>query len=137
MSKETLPLIGPHEGRELELMLAGEKPAAMFHEIIGHDEGLGLIPEKDFQPYVDQGVIVRCKKIYSSGNRHIRQVFYALPDHVNNMDRLMDITDHLYDPQRDRSIPWPEALERETGKLLGYTDEAVEVFLKHIKKNAA
>jgi hypothetical protein len=40
-------MIGPHEGKELELMLAGKKHLAAFGDII---------PEKKFPPYVENGL---------------------------------------------------------------------------------
>ena len=49
------PLIGPHEGRELELMLAGKKPLALFSAPTFEAETL---PIKDFAPYVDDGLII-------------------------------------------------------------------------------
>ncbi len=32
MAIEFPPTLGPHEGRELELLLSGEKPIALFYE---------------------------------------------------------------------------------------------------------
>lgn len=46
------PGVGPHELRELELMLAGTKPAAMFGEAVQFRD---IIPEDDFAPYVASG----------------------------------------------------------------------------------
>lgn len=32
MAIDLSPTLGPHEGRELELLLSGEKPIALFYE---------------------------------------------------------------------------------------------------------
>ncbi|HMA16509.1 MAG TPA: hypothetical protein VKP12_17100, partial [Kiloniellaceae bacterium] len=53
--------IGPHEGRELELMLAGTKPLAMFGDAVGSAQE---VPEDDFAPYVAEGRIVRREALY-------------------------------------------------------------------------
>jgi len=53
MSEEENPNIGPHDDRELELMLAGRKPLAMFTEVLPLESG--LIPEADFAPHVASG----------------------------------------------------------------------------------
>ena len=121
------PLIGPHEGRELELMLQGEKPAAMFYDIEPYTEG--IIPEDEFQPYVDAGKIVKKETFHVFRDAQVRHVYYARPDYSANIDRLIEITKHQYDSERKTS--WPEELERETGKLLGYSDEAIEYYLDH------
>ena len=47
MAIDSLPMLGPHEGRELELLLSGEKPIAFFYE--------GLPDE--FLPYLESGIL--------------------------------------------------------------------------------
>lgn len=131
MSEKPNPLLGPHDGRELELMLSGKKPAAMFYEVIGHDEGLNLIPKEAFQPYIDTGRFIRHEEIFTDTRHSTRYVFYALPEYRKNIARLLEITRYAQDPRRDHSIPWPDELEREVGELLGYSNEAIAFFLKH------
>src|SRR3546814_12082269 len=53
--------VGPHEGRELELMLAGGKPLAMFGDGVGSTHEF---PEIDFAPFVAEGTFVRREVIY-------------------------------------------------------------------------
>jgi len=48
--------IGPHEGRELGLMLAGEKPLAMFSDIVPSSYEW---PDALFEPYVSSGVLLK------------------------------------------------------------------------------
>ena len=42
-------ILGPHEGKELELMLRGEKQVALFNQELG-------IPDA-FLPYLEQGML--------------------------------------------------------------------------------
>ena len=46
------PGVGPHEGKELDLMLAGTKPLALFSDAV---EGASSFPEADFVPHVAAG----------------------------------------------------------------------------------
>ncbi len=48
-----------HENRELELMLTGRKPLAMFYEELSFLPDEEFIPEKRFSPYVANGKFVR------------------------------------------------------------------------------
>src|SRR5690606_29233921 len=53
--------VGPHEDRELELMLAGTKPLAMFGDAVGSAQEA---PEDAFAPYVADGAIIRREAVY-------------------------------------------------------------------------
>jgi hypothetical protein len=53
--------IGPHEHRELEMMLADEKPLAMF---VDEDPGNFIIPEDDFEPHVQAGTFIKWETTY-------------------------------------------------------------------------
>ena len=125
------PLLGPHEGRELELMLKGEKPAAMFHYVVGKEEHIVEDVFTAFQPYVDNGSIIK-KEISYADKHSIRYVFYSLPTHTKNIDRLIEIKNHLYDSSRKEN--WPNELEKEIGQLLGYSNAAIKHYIEH-KKN--
>ena len=48
-----------HTGRELELMLLGRKPLALFYEEIGFLPDEEIIPEVSFRPFVESGQFVR------------------------------------------------------------------------------
>ena len=58
MDNDLPPGSGPHEGRELELMLAGAKPLAMFNDDL--PEGMEP-PEIAFDPYVAEGRFVKAE----------------------------------------------------------------------------
>jgi hypothetical protein len=49
--------VGPHEGREIELMLAGLKPVSMFVEPV--DSDTECFPEEEFDKLVSEGRMVK------------------------------------------------------------------------------
>jgi len=55
MSSDIPNGVGPHEFRELELMLAGIKPLAMFFDVIPPTIEL---PEAEFEPSLKSGQII-------------------------------------------------------------------------------
>ncbi|MEX2642606.1 MAG: hypothetical protein WD270_04090 [Acetobacterales bacterium] len=78
--------IGPHEGRELELMLAGRKPLAMFSDARQHRD---LFPEDDFAPHVAAGRIIRGERSFlSHGGIDVVCIYYALPGEAWRIDAV-------------------------------------------------
>ena len=59
-------MIGPHEGKELQLMLAGTKKLAMFYDMAGQDTPEDIIPEKAFENHVKNGRFIRIEQIIKS-----------------------------------------------------------------------
>jgi hypothetical protein len=121
--REAPPGVGPHELRELELMLAGTKPAAMFGEAVQFRD---IIPEDDFAPHVAAGRILKREYYWDDANHTFVEIYYALPGEEWRIDALHEL--HLVVQNKLR--PWTAADERETGRLLGYTDAEVDAFLK-------
>ncbi len=125
-NKDNLPPgIGPHEGRELELMLAGGKPVAMFSDVIPPSFEL---PEEDFAPHVESGRLVKFDVVITaskSGMYDMRYLFYALPGEEWRIDRLIEI--HRDFHQHDK--PTSCELEKEIGQLLGYQDREIQVYV--------
>ena len=117
--------IGPHEGRELELMLAGKKPLAMFNDDL--PEGMEP-PEIAFDPYVVEGRFSK-GEIYvpapEFGNGRLRYYLYALPGEAWRMGRLIDIQRGFFE---DRVKTTPD-LETEVGRLLGYAEADINLFV--------
>jgi hypothetical protein len=121
-----------HEGRELELMLAGKKPLAMFYAEIGELPHEELIPEERFAPYVINGQFVRGETLNEAGyhavlkrNVKVRYVLYALKHEAWRIPAMI----LAIKVQRKVSGPGPnEALDRITGALLGYTDDEVDAY---------
>ena len=57
----TEPSIGPHEGRELELMLSGRKPLALFYAI---ESEIWILPEEQFDRHVEMGKFVKADFLF-------------------------------------------------------------------------
>jgi hypothetical protein len=132
IADESVPDIGPHEDRELELMLAGKKPLAMFTELSPVETG--LIPEAEFAPYVSSGRLAMREVFEPTDNVpefpqavFVRRVLYALPEEVWRIEAML-----LVCQVATRLRRWDEGLERVIGKLLGYEDHQIEAFVKKL-----
>jgi len=123
---DTPPGIGPHEFRELELMLAGTKPLAMFYDVVPASIEL---PEADFEPFVEEGRIVkRVEYITHAKSGYVfRHLYYALPgeewriDEIHAYEVRIASGRHRFNPDAERRVGW----------LLGYDKEDVERFIAH------
>lgn len=110
---ETEKLLGPHEQREIDLMLAGKKPAAL----------LGMTPE--IRKLVRQGKIKAFKSnVYKGG------YFFTLPGEEDRAEKLKVAFDNLKNAAHITHIPEDEAQAHiEIGKLLGYSKKAIQYFI--------
>jgi len=125
--KRTLPPgIGPHNGRELELMLQGDKPMALFQAEPGMDtEDIG---DADFEPFVKDGRILRFTTIDSGTSVEERR--YCLPTEewrckLSLLISLMCRSGEAFD------VFTSNDLARLEGTLLGYSKEEIETFVAH------
>ena len=122
------PDIGPHEDRELELMLPGTKPLAMFSEPVGspHD-----FPEADFAPYVADGTLVRREMIYQSEGPGLpgRIVYFALAGEEWRIEAMHRINERLFVHGEPTSLD----TERQIGRLLGYSEADIEQFISRFE----
>lgn len=73
--------------RELDLMLAGTKPAAMFGEAIQFRD---ILPEADFAPHVAAGRIIKREYYYTDANHTFVEI-YALPGEEWRIDALHEL----------------------------------------------
>jgi hypothetical protein len=132
MSDEGNSDIGPHEDRELELMLAGRKPLAMFTEVVSIESD--VFPEADFEPYVRSGRIIK-REVFEqmdgppTGPKQVvlRRVLYALPEEKWRIDAILLACRVEASLQR-----WDEGVERIIGLLLGYEDHQIDAFVKRV-----
>jgi hypothetical protein len=121
--------IGPHEGRELDLMIAGSKPLSMFVEPVPSDGC--YFPEQDFDALVSEGRLIKADVIetwrdYTAGrDLQMRRVLYAL---LGEEWRIEAMT-MVQDAYRALGPGWKLDLERIIGSLLGYNREDVEFFI--------
>jgi hypothetical protein len=121
-----------HDGWELELMLAGQKPLTMFYELVPMDAG--LVPDEKFAPHVAAGRIVM-REVFEPAiglpaeakDARLRRVLYALPGEAWRIDAMLMLC-RVYQQQGG----WDAGLERLTGKLLGYDDEQIETWLRNV-----
>lgn len=117
--------IGPHEGRELILMLAGKKPMAMFSDVVPDSMKL---PIDDFLQYVKSGQIVQFEEIYHpDSNKHsaFRFVYFALETEAWRIDEMRMINYNMI----KLGHPSSDETEQKIGYLLGYTAEQVAEFI--------
>ena len=126
-------MIGPHQGKELELMLAGKKHLAIFHDVIieGQDISEEIIPELAFKPYVDRSIIKRFSReeISAKFDHKTRYVFFTMPGHEWRVDAFLWFHDECLAGRR----PFDEAYEYFVGRLLDYDEHDIQDFLNHPK----
>ena len=118
--------IGPHEGQELKLLLAGKKPLAMFSDVVPASFEWG---EETFQPYVETGRIIKYEEIIHHAHPALypgRYVYFALPGEEWRIDRLSVIL-HMLFVERLKTTP---AIETEIGRLLGYAEHEIAVYVE-------
>jgi hypothetical protein len=114
-----------HGGRELELMLAGRKPLALFYDDAGEPAGEAAIPEGRFDPYVARGDFVKGEAMLElpdpelGAPARVRYVLYALSDERWRIPAMVLALDLL---GRTPGLA-DEGLERMICALLGYTPE--------------
>lgn len=116
--------IGPHEGRELELLLLGEKPVARFNL-----DGLSEEYEARFRAAVERGDIVEFDFPNAELHRHRR--FYCRRGEEWRV-KVMDLIDRLL---ADRTLAGfsEEDLHRLDGTLLGYEKADIDLFIERIR----
>jgi len=119
-----------HTGRELELMLAGTKPLAMFYDDNGEPDER-VVPEQEFDAYVRSGLFVKGTRVFEAAIDprtgrpvQVRYVLYALKAEAWRVNAMFLVKETLR-KLRYRKGP-DEAIERMTNNLLGYSDEDFE-----------
>jgi hypothetical protein len=119
--------VGPHEGRELELMLAGEKPLAMFGDAVGSTYE---VPEIDFAPFVADGTFVRREVIYytPAPGLALRFVYFARAGEEWRIEAMHRIKQRLFVHKESTNLE----TEREIGRLLGYSDTDIDDYLEWV-----
>lgn len=119
-----------HTGRELELMLAGRKPLALFYD--DADDPLGAIPEAQFEPHVAAGAFVKGELVQELADPElgrpgrVRYVLYALAaEHWRVPAALLAIRTRL-----QVNALADEGLERLLCALLGYSEDETAACLE-------
>lgn len=123
-------MIGPHEGKELDLMLAGKKPLAAFGDIIPEDGIIAeeIIPEIAFAPYVEQGRILRFSQDTPSikESEVMRHVCFTLPDQEWRARTYLWLREQSW----TGNMPNDTHCDVIIGRLLGYDEESIQQFIQ-------
>lgn len=128
-----------HTGRELELMLSGRKPFAVMSDLILEGCENTEIAEP-FEPYVRSGQLIKHEDIerWDDHPKSDRQKIlgrvtrlYAVPGEEWRIPAYL-LLRRVSDKGR-----WNDALERQLGSLLGYTDDQNEEWLRVQKRRHA
>jgi hypothetical protein len=123
-------MIGPHEGQELELMLAGRKRLAAFGDIVPENGVINeqIIPELKFKNYVESGQIIRFSEDSSTPDGHIvRHVCFTLPNEEWRAKSYIFIRKKL----QSKEVDYTDSMDRLIGQLLDYHPDDIEHFLNH------
>jgi len=121
-----------HTGRELEMMLRGDKPLAHFYYQHPDEPCEEIIPEEAFAPHVSAGtfekfefveLLTRPPLASHSHVKGIRHVFYALVGEAWRIEAYINMLLEL------APSGWSIKLERLQGRLLGYEDWQTDVHL--------
>lgn len=109
-------LLGPHEQKEISLMLSGKKPAAL----------MGMTPE--IKKLVKQGLI----KAFRSTSHSAKQYFLTLPGEEDRAKKLDIAFAKLKDAAKNNTYNDINTAKThiEIGKLLGYSLQAIKYFLR-------
>ncbi len=134
-------MIGPHAGKELELMLAGQKHFAMFCEALipGQDTPEEIIPEQAFAPYVRNGIFKRLCEDITSSKSPIPGRYVCFTSQGNEWRTQAFLWMHKECIAGRR--PFDSAYEYFVGRLLDYKEEDIQHFINaacpHLKTLAA
>jgi len=123
-----------HTGRELDLMLAGRKPLAMFYAELSELPEEGLIPELAFAPYVESNRFLREASVVDGGYSEIlkrptkvKYVYFASPEEAWRIRATILLKAAF----SEANCHWSEALERIECHLLGYSKEETDAWCAH------
>jgi hypothetical protein len=125
---ELPPGIGPHEERELELMLAGTKPMAMFSDGLHVSD---YFPDADFAPHVEAGKIIRVEEIIPKPPYQIRYLFFCLPGEEWRIEEALVMSRNLCaGTVKDHDVD-----SARMGELLGYTQTDIATFIERMQRH--
>jgi len=123
-----------HDGRELELMLAGAKPAAMFCDRVPDGPGIARAAAA-FAPHVAAGRVVEHRSDHRRPDGRVAQhrVVYTLPGEEWRAAALHALHERLYAGRGT----WSLGYEAEVSLLLGYSGEEARRHVEGRLRSAA
>lgn len=116
-------MLGPHEEKELELMLNHQKEIALFYTD-------AEVPE-DFFPYLENKTF-ELKEIKLK-DKLLGNFSYYLIYRLENIAKAEKLASILL--KNRNSGKFDPDLEREIGRLLGYCDDDIEFYINHALRN--
>jgi len=122
--------LGPHEGRELDLMLVGKKHLCVFSFEVGIERE--IFPERQFDLHVAEGLFVKDVRIVNfvldGVETSMKSILYATANEAWRIPAMRMVEDiyHSMGPG------WRPDLERVKGSLLGYDRNDVELFIERL-----
>ncbi|MBR1210176.1 hypothetical protein [Bradyrhizobium sp. JYMT SZCCT0180] len=125
--------VGPHDGRELQLMLEGKKHLSMF--LIEDDVEYEDYPDKRFDALTLEGRFVKDVRVerfplVDGAEMGTRRILYATAGEAWRIPAMLMIQD-IY---RTLVPGWRPDLERAIGWLLGYDRSDVELFVEWLAR---
>lgn len=118
------PGVGPHEGREVELMLAGQKPLAMFYDAVPATVDL---PKLTSRP-------MSLRASWSSGKRSTSRAGRELSRGISTMPSRMKSGASKpctrCSPAFYAGRPATDEDDIEIGRLLGYSEAEIKAFIE-------
>lgn len=120
-------MIGPHEGKELSLMLEGKKPLAAFSDIIPDNGKIveEIIPEALFQPYVTNGQINRHERQFETPMGTMKAVCFTLPNEDWRAKSYCFFREKIH----KKEIEYTGTMDVIFGNLLGYSYDDIQDFI--------
>ena len=105
-----------HDGRELEMLLSGKKPLAVFSRLpeIGENTALG---DQGFERAVAEGYLTRFDNTFEFEGKEIRYIAFTPPSESWRAQAYFLLKKFMF----ERS--WCSHLEWIEGSLLGYSDD--------------
>jgi hypothetical protein len=126
--------LGPHEGRELALMLEGKKHLSYFFLEAGIERE--IFPEDEFDSLVASGFLAKDERVEmiispeTGKETNVRNILYATASEAWRIQAMRSVQD-IY---RRMGPGWRPDLERVIGSLLGYDPEHVEAFIERLAR---
>jgi hypothetical protein len=123
-----------HTGRELDLMLKGIKPLAVFNDVFENDTNMEFKGETKFRSLVKSGVFMDAE--YSYPDREtpgytVRYKLYALKSEVWRIPAYILLVKTV------EKTGWNSSLEYYQGRLLGYSENECDIYLESLTRKAA
>lgn len=125
-------MIGPHQGKELELMLSGTKHLALFSDevIAGNTISEEIIPDQAFMPYLNRLFVRMEKDIYFLKTKTmIRYVCFTTQGEEWRAKTIFWIKEEMAKTEKK----FDPVFETMIGRLLGYTEEDIKDYIENFK----